>query len=46
MPKLYLVCVCGEAFDEVPIAAEHAETCGDQAGNIWQFDIQTEDEAF
>jgi hypothetical protein len=42
---LYLVCVCGEVFDIIEIAAEHAETCPEQGGDRWQFDIQPESEA-
>lgn len=42
---LYLVCVCGEAFDEIQTAADHAEVCGEQAGDTWQFDIRPESEA-
>ena len=43
--KLYLVCVCGEVFDEIPLAADHAEICGEQPGENWEFDIRPESEA-
>lgn len=43
--KMYLVCRCGEAFDVIDIAADHAETCGVQGGTDWSFDILPESEA-
>ena len=42
--KLYLKCDCGEVFDEIGIAAEHGEVCGDNADN--DFKIVNELEAF